>query len=156
MDVINMEVCNEQYDGIVTPNMICASRDGKDACIGDSGGPLIILGDEDILVGVVSFGNGCADPDYARVYASVSSQYKWIENEIANGVRPSDDWLGGGDEDCDDDCDDDDDIDYYLLQNPILYIWYFVRTFIDNFLLFFSLMTSTTRNKMITMVTMIK
>ena len=36
---------------------------GADACQGDSGGPLIIRGfsaDQDLLYGIVSFGEGCA------------------------------------------------------------------------------------------------
>ena len=36
---------------------------GADACQGDSGGPLIVAGNtaaDDVLYGIVSFGNGCA------------------------------------------------------------------------------------------------
>lgn len=52
-------------DGI-TDNMLCARADGTDACQGDSGGPLIKRGDnpngaDDVLVGIVSWGLGCAD-----------------------------------------------------------------------------------------------
>lgn len=46
--------------------------------IGDSGGPLTANGG---LAGVVSFGNGCALPGYAGVYASVPDLLSWIETQ---------------------------------------------------------------------------
>lgn len=52
--------------------MICAADPGKrDACFADSGGPLYDK-EKGILVGVVSFGIGCADEDYPGGYARVS------------------------------------------------------------------------------------
>lgn len=66
-----------QYDASV---MLCAgSGDGAgtvDSCQGDSGGPLArISGDDtaDALIGVVSFGRGCADPDYPGIYTKLSN-----------------------------------------------------------------------------------
>ena len=69
--------CNASYtSGISAPVMMCASKPGKDACQGDSGGPLI---DEDERqVGIVSFGVGCANPDFPGVYAEIAGQYDWI------------------------------------------------------------------------------
>ena len=48
---------------------------------GDSGGPLIRKGsssDDDVLVGVVSWGRGCAEDGVPGVYARVSYFYEWI------------------------------------------------------------------------------
>lgn len=61
----------------VTDRMICAGykEGGIDACQGDSGGPLVA---DNTLVGVVSWGKGCAT--YPGVYARVSSVRYWIRS----------------------------------------------------------------------------
>ena len=71
-------------DKEITDSMLCAAAPGADACTGDSGGPLIIAGgsDGDLLVGVISFGRGCADPDYPGVYSRVSFNYDWIVSTV--------------------------------------------------------------------------
>lgn len=68
----------------ITEQMLCANvaGGGKDACQGDSGGPLVtpVPGtDYHVLVGVVSWGSGCAVERYPGVYARVSKQLGWIQ-----------------------------------------------------------------------------
>uniref|UniRef100_A0A6B2EKJ0 trypsin n=2 Tax=Phlebotominae TaxID=7198 RepID=A0A6B2EKJ0_9DIPT len=78
--VSHFECASRYYFGTpITERMICAgySAGGKDACQGDSGGP-IIREDNGVLVGVVSWGNGCALPGYPGVYSKVSAVREWI------------------------------------------------------------------------------
>jgi len=64
------------YGSKIKDTMICAYAAHKDACQGDSGGPLVSGGR---LVGVVSWGHGCADTRYPGVYADVAHFHSWIE-----------------------------------------------------------------------------
>jgi trypsin len=59
LQVVSSEECWDS--GGRTENMLCAKDEGQDACQGDSGGPLVVNdNDEDVQVGVISFGVGCA------------------------------------------------------------------------------------------------
>jgi secreted trypsin-like serine protease len=81
-------LCEEAYATIeqaITPRMLCAGGGqpggpgGPDSCYGDSGGPLVAAGAAgqasptgDVLVGLVDFGNGCAQAGYPGVYVRVA------------------------------------------------------------------------------------
>lgn len=100
----------DSYNGQITNNMLCAKAPNKDSCQGDSGGPLIIPGNDqnggdDIQVGVVSWGYGCADANFPGVYARVSSEYEWIREEVCkrSSEPPASFNCGGGDDDENDD-----------------------------------------------------
>ena len=57
--------------------MMCAADIGKDACQGDSGGPLYDK-ENDVLVGIVSWGMGCAHSQYPGVYASIAGEVRGV------------------------------------------------------------------------------
>ena len=66
----------------ITAGMICAGYDegAIDTCSGDSGGPMVVerAGGGWILVGVTSWGLGCAQANSPGVYARVSYYKDWI------------------------------------------------------------------------------
>ena len=66
--------------------MICAGYrglGGKDSCTGDSGGPLICNhGNKAVLVGVVSWGRRCAEPNHPGVYSRVTHVLDWIKSNM--------------------------------------------------------------------------
>lgn len=73
-----------------TKSWICAGEAGTDACKGDSGGPLILTYGEPVLVGIVSWGKGCARPGEPGYYVRVDQYRNWItramaESRSANG-----------------------------------------------------------------------
>ena len=73
----------------ITANMICAADQGKDACTGDSGGPLAVLGQDGSYrqIGIVSWGRGCAKKDYPGVYTRLTSLLGWIEKPMLPPVQ---------------------------------------------------------------------
>jgi trypsin len=67
----------------ITDTMICAAvtAGGKDSCQGDSGGPLVNSSTK-TLVGIVSWGEGCAAKGKPGVYSSVGALRTWINSNI--------------------------------------------------------------------------
>jgi len=83
--VIDNTECDEAYaNEAITDSMICARDKGKDSCQGDSGGPMITMEGSGSysLIGVVSWGYGCANPLYPGVYARVTRDLPWIKQNI--------------------------------------------------------------------------
>uniref|UniRef100_A0A8C0JA85 Peptidase S1 domain-containing protein n=1 Tax=Chelonoidis abingdonii TaxID=106734 RepID=A0A8C0JA85_CHEAB len=81
--ILSDSACRAAYPGRITKNMFCAGyiEGGKDSCQGDSGGPVVYNGE---LMGVVSWGIGCAQKNYPGVYTTVCNYVSWIEEVIAN------------------------------------------------------------------------
>ncbi|KAK1788355.1 hypothetical protein P4O66_016801 [Electrophorus voltai] len=80
--VVKRDLCKDFYREIlvITDDMLCAGgiKAQRDACWGDSGGPLECNND---IVGVVSGGNGCGDPKKPGVYTLLSKRHvSWINS----------------------------------------------------------------------------
>lgn len=84
MPVVNRQRCSEVYDAIgywVSDAMFCAGSFTSefDACNGDTGGPLVANGQ---LIGLVSWGMGCAEWGYPGVYTSIAALRPWIDTQL--------------------------------------------------------------------------
>uniref|UniRef100_A0A3Q1J3V2 Peptidase S1 domain-containing protein n=1 Tax=Anabas testudineus TaxID=64144 RepID=A0A3Q1J3V2_ANATE len=86
--IVGNRQCNCDYGvGSITNNMMCAglSAGGKDSCQGDSGGPMVSKqGSYWIQSGIVSFGDGCALPNFPGIYTRVSQYQSWINSMISS------------------------------------------------------------------------
>ncbi|CAH2085281.1 unnamed protein product [Euphydryas editha] len=83
--IISNEECRmTAYKNRITENMLCAGEEqgGRDACQGDSGGPLHVINatEKYQIVGVVSWGEGCARPNRPGVYSRVNRFLTWIKS----------------------------------------------------------------------------
>ena len=81
--VVSTPICNapQSYAGLLGEGHICAGlpQGGRDSCLGDSGGPLMIRQDGEYKqIGVVSFGRGCAEPNFYGVYTRLEHYKTWI------------------------------------------------------------------------------
>nr|AAT95351.1 trypsin IIb precursor [Sesamia nonagrioides] len=79
---INQNTCRNAYALVniaINDNMLCSGwpNGGRNQCQGDSGGPLYHNG---VVVGVCSFGYGCAQALFPGVNARVSRYTAWIQS----------------------------------------------------------------------------
>ncbi|CAH1799262.1 unnamed protein product [Owenia fusiformis] len=87
--IVSQDECNSAnaYSGEITRSMVCAGYSTVEGtCQGDFGGPLMCRDSPDSnywsLVGVRSFGEGCASPNHPGVYTRVASYKYWITNTM--------------------------------------------------------------------------
>ncbi|XP_016967468.1 trypsin delta-like [Drosophila biarmipes] len=83
--IVDLDSCQRSYGQGVPKDVICAAASEKGFCSGGSGGPLVLDGQ---LVGIVSFGKGCAHPEYPGIYIDVAQQKSWILKAIRKVLCP--------------------------------------------------------------------
>jgi secreted trypsin-like serine protease len=75
------------YKGKTGDNNVCAFAKGEDACQGDSGGPLTLARANPVLVGIVSWGEGCGQHPGVYVRVDRNHNLDWINRTIAPAGR---------------------------------------------------------------------
>lgn len=88
--IIDSDVCSRLYwrgagQGAITEDMLCAGylEGERDACLGDSGGPLMCQVDDAwLLAGIISWGEGCAERDRPGVYTSLPAHRSWVQRFV--------------------------------------------------------------------------
>lgn len=89
---IPTQQCLKESGVALTKNMFCAGyiEGQQDSCQGDSGGPLVTKYKETVfLLGIVSWGKGCARQGYYGIYTRVSNYLEWIHNRTATPDLPT-------------------------------------------------------------------
>lgn len=88
--VVSIASAQGVYSNLLTADQLAAGGSGRDSCQGDSGGPLTVSSPRGrLLVGVVSWGYGCAAPGVPGMYARVTSFASWVS--LQTGIA-----IGGG------------------------------------------------------------
>ncbi|NXB09168.1 FA9 factor, partial [Cnemophilus loriae] len=85
LPIVGLERCQQAMDRLLTDSMFCAghSTAAADACKGDSGGPFTVSHHNTwFLLGIVSWGEGCAEQGKYGVYTRVSNYIPWIKEVV--------------------------------------------------------------------------
>ncbi|CAK4073100.1 unnamed protein product [Aphanomyces euteiches] len=91
VDALDNTKCSQLLSGApVDSTMLCSGGNaGEDSCQGDSGGPLTVEQDgSEKLVGVVSWGLGCAQANKPGVYGRISIARDFIEPYVSKSPSP--------------------------------------------------------------------
>ncbi|XP_019393657.1 PREDICTED: serine protease 55 [Crocodylus porosus] len=92
MQLISKKQCS-QWISQLSDNMLCAGYEegGKDACQGDSGGPLVCTYGNIrrwFAVGIVSWGQNCAERHSPGMYTIIINYLIWIQRKTALEGKP--------------------------------------------------------------------
>ncbi|XP_016045877.1 tryptase beta-2-like isoform X2 [Erinaceus europaeus] len=90
--IVENSVCESSYHmgvytgdnvRIIKDDMLCAGNEDHDSCQGDSGGPLVCkVNGSWLQAGVVSWGDGCAQPNRPGIYTRVTYYLPWIHQHV--------------------------------------------------------------------------
>ena len=83
---VSHAACNTAWTGrIDARKQVCAGAEGRDTCIGDSGGPLLMKRadlNSMVQLGVVSFGKKECGSGVPGVYTRVADYVPWIRRSL--------------------------------------------------------------------------
>jgi len=100
LDVVSLNFANRVYgNNRLDSRHLPAMRAGRDSCQGDSGGPLFDVDGatgNPLLVGVTSYGRGCALPNIPGIYANVGYFSPWLDGFLAEPTVPFPDLTASG------------------------------------------------------------
>ncbi|KAK2097243.1 Tryptase alpha/beta-1 [Saguinus oedipus] len=90
--IVENHLCDAEYHTglymgdsvhIVQDSMLCAGNEEHDSCQGDSGGPLVCkVNDTWRQACVVSWGEGCVQPNQSGIYTHVNYYLDWIHQYV--------------------------------------------------------------------------
>uniref|UniRef100_A0A8D0LAA4 Vitamin K-dependent protein C n=1 Tax=Sphenodon punctatus TaxID=8508 RepID=A0A8D0LAA4_SPHPU len=95
LPIVSLETCRKSTDKLITDNMFCAGFEVEvqDACKGDSGSPFAVSYHNTwYLLGIVSWGEGCAEAGKYGAYTRVTNYISWIK-EVVESVAESGGFL---------------------------------------------------------------
>lgn len=85
LQVMDTETCKNRRDygpKRISDKVVCAARKGQSTCRGDSGGPLTLTNERQ-LVGIVSWGKGeCTGDGQPSVFTSIGAYSNWIREAM--------------------------------------------------------------------------
>jgi secreted trypsin-like serine protease len=83
--LVDRKTCMQKYP-YLAESQVCAgyAAGGRDSCLGDSGGPLMVRDGRGryVQVGIVSYGIGCAQPNYYGIYERPGAHLAWIRQHV--------------------------------------------------------------------------
>jgi secreted trypsin-like serine protease len=91
--IVSNTTCAAASSFNITSNMLCAgfTEGTKDSCQGDSGGPLVVQDEQKNWqqIGIISFGEKCAQPNSYGVYTHISIFNDFILKQLCSLPAPT-------------------------------------------------------------------
>jgi len=92
LPIVDSNLCSrsmERYGVGLATDMVCAggTKGNRDACKGDSGGPMVVEG---VLAGLTAWGIGCGQESTPGAYTDLAQYRTWISQAAAILLKNAD------------------------------------------------------------------